>query len=60
VLQDHKRAKLIGEKTFGKGSGPDTGISSQPAGKTAFPLEIAIIYLPFGRCIHKENGEDAA
>lgn len=51
ALQDYKKALLVGETSYGKGSVqrvfpvPDMGM--------AFAITIAKYYLPKGRCIHK-------
>jgi len=73
ALQDHKRAVVIGEETFGKGS-VQRVISITPDGMEAIKLTIAKYYLPSGRTIQakgiipdikvypgkvvEENGED--
>ena len=53
ALQDDKRALVVGERTFGKGSVqilfPLTGRTS------AVKLTTSHYYLPSGRCIHKED-----
>ncbi len=48
ALQDHKRAVLLGEKTFGKGS---VQIILPITNKEAIKLTIARYYLPSGRTI---------
>ncbi len=48
ALQDHKRAVLVGEKTFGKGS---VQVILPIADKEAIKLTIARYYLPSGRTI---------
>ncbi|MFT5660556.1 MAG: carboxyl-terminal processing protease [Sulfurimonas sp.] len=48
ALQDHKRAVLLGENTFGKGS---VQIVLQITDKEAIKLTIARYYLPSGRTI---------
>jgi carboxyl-terminal processing protease len=48
ALQDHKRAVLVGEKTFGKGS---VQVVLPITNKEAIKLTIARYYLPSGRTI---------
>ena len=48
ALQDHKRAVLLGENTFGKGS---VQVVLQVTDKEAIKLTIARYYLPSGRTI---------
>jgi len=57
ALQDHKRATLIGEKTFGKGSVQQIMPVRATERETQLRLTIAKYYLPSGRCIH-EKGVD--
>jgi len=53
ALQDHKRALIVGERTFGKGS---VQMLFPLADKTAaLKLTTSHYYLPSGRCIHKED-----
>jgi carboxyl-terminal processing protease len=53
ALQDDKRALIVGERTFGKGS---VQILFALAGHTAaVKLTTSHYYLPSGRCIHKED-----
>lgn len=56
ALQDHKRATIIGEVTFGKGSVQQLFEVMSTEGKTRLRLTIAKYYLPSGRSIHKEEG----
>ena len=58
VLQDYKKAKLIGEQTFGKGSVQTIFELGSTGRKAALRLTIAKYYLPSGRCIHKEEGKE--
>jgi carboxyl-terminal processing protease len=52
-LKDHKRALIVGERTFGKGS---VQMMFPLAGDTAcLKLTTAHYYLPNGRCIHREE-----
>jgi carboxyl-terminal processing protease len=53
ALQDQKRALVVGERTFGKGS---VQMLFPLAGKSAaLKLTTSHYYLPSGRCIHKED-----
>jgi carboxyl-terminal processing protease len=56
ALQEHKRAILIGETTFGKGSVQHPFELESTERKTRLRLTIAKYYLPSGRSIHKEEG----
>jgi len=57
-LQEHKRAKILGETTFGKGSVQQLFEVLATDKKTRLRLTIAKYYLPSGRSIHKEEGSD--
>lgn len=53
ALRDHKRALIVGERTFGKGS---VQMLFQVDGKAAFlKLTTSHYYLPGGECIHRED-----
>jgi carboxyl-terminal processing protease len=53
ALQDQKRALIVGERTFGKGS---VQMLFPLADKTAaLKLTTSHYYLPSGRCLHKED-----
>lgn len=54
-LQDHKRAILVGERTFGKGS--VQRIFNLRDGQCAVKLTVAKYYLPLGREIHRDEGD---
>jgi carboxyl-terminal processing protease len=56
-LQDQRRATLVGEKTFGKGSVQQIIPLRTTDGRTQVRLTVAKYYLPSGRCIH-ERGVD--
>lgn len=50
-LRDHKRAVLVGERSFGKGSVQEVVELSD--GNGAIKLTTAYYYLPGGQCIHR-------
>lgn len=52
ALQDHHRAWLIGERSFGKGSVQN--VLPIPNDLTKLKMTTAYYYLPLGRCIHKK------
>jgi carboxyl-terminal processing protease len=56
ALQDHKRAMLIGETTYGKGS-VQSVIPLKPSGKAAIRLTTALYYTPSNRQIHDKGIE---
>ena len=51
-LQDHKRAVIVGSRTFGKGSVQT--VLPLENGKSAMRLTTAYYYTPSGRCIHRK------
>lgn len=53
ALQDHKRALVVGERTFGKGSVQMLFPLSKRS--AALKLTTSHYYLPSGRCIHREE-----
>ncbi|MBI2191570.1 MAG: S41 family peptidase [Planctomycetes bacterium] len=53
ALQDHHRAVLVGQKTFGKGSVQQLMPLDSTQGVSALRLTIAKYYLPSERCIHE-------
>jgi carboxyl-terminal processing protease len=53
-LQDHHRAILVGERSYGKGSVQT--VMSLDDDKAELKLTTAKYYLPSGRCIHREEG----
>ncbi len=55
AMQDHKRATLIGEKTFGKGSVQDLKFMKTTDDKAAIKVTIAKWYLPSGRTVEKDK-----
>ena len=56
AMQDHNRAVLVGETTFGKGS-VQSVIRLEPDGKSAIRLTTALYYTPSGRQIHEKGIE---
>ncbi|MCX7590383.1 MAG: S41 family peptidase [Kiritimatiellae bacterium] len=56
ALQDNKRAVLVGETTYGKGS-VQSVIRLPPDGKSAIRLTTAYYYTPRGRLIHNQGIE---
>lgn len=52
ALQDHDRALVVGEQTFGKGS--VQSLLNLPGSKAALKLTTAKYYTPSGRSIHKD------
>ncbi|MFP4057880.1 MAG: S41 family peptidase [Candidatus Brocadiia bacterium] len=55
ALRDHKRAVLVGEKTYGKGSVQKLFPMRATAGQSGLKLTIAKYYLPSGRSIHDKG-----
>ena len=55
AMQDHKRARLIGETTYGKGSVQQLFPVRSTNGRTQVKLTVAYYYLPSGRCIHNKG-----
>ena len=55
ALRDHGRAKLVGQKTFGKGSVQQAINVQTTSGKTNIKLTIAKYYLPSGVSIHRQG-----
>ncbi len=53
ALRDHKRAVVVGERTFGKGSVQN--VISLEGGQGAIKLTTAYYYLPNGTCIHRSD-----
>ncbi|MDP6116902.1 MAG: S41 family peptidase, partial [Planctomycetota bacterium] len=53
ALQDHKRAKLVGVRTYGKGSVQQVMPLDSTRGTSALKLTVAKYYLPSGRSIHE-------
>lgn len=59
ALQDHKRAVLVGEKTFGKGSVQDLKPLKTTDEKAALKVTIAKWYLPSGRSVEADKPQDS-
>jgi len=57
ALQDHQRATLIGQKTYGKGSVQNLFPVQATAGQSRLKLTVAKYYLPSGRSIHGKGVE---
>ncbi len=57
ALQDHKRALLIGERTFGKGSVQQIMRLDSAGRQAVLKLTIARYFLPSGRSVHR-MGDD--
>jgi C-terminal peptidase prc len=57
ALQAQKRALLVGEKTFGKGSVQQIMPLRATSGETHLRLTVAKYFLPDGRCIHEQGVE---
>ncbi len=55
-LQDHGRAILVGERTWGKGSVQE--IIRLPDSEALVKLTTNYYYLPKGRCVHRLNNEN--
>ena len=55
ALQCHKRALLVGEKTFGKGSVQDMKYLKTSGEKSAVKCTISKWYLPDGRTVEKDK-----
>jgi C-terminal peptidase prc len=55
ALKAHKRATLVGERTFGKGSVQQLYEVDATEKKSRLRLTIAYYYLPDGTCIHRER-----
>ncbi len=53
ALQDHKRAVLIGERTYGKGSVQRLMRLSSTGRRSILKLTVARYFLPSGRSIHR-------
>ncbi len=54
-LKDHKRALVVGEKTFGKGSVQDLKMLKTTEEKAAIKVTISKWYLPSGESVEKDK-----
>ncbi len=59
ALQDHKRAIIIGDKTYGKGSVQDLKPMKTTDEKAAVKITIAKWFLPSGKSVEKDKREDS-
>jgi carboxyl-terminal processing protease len=59
ALQDHNRALLVGEKTFGKGSVQDLKPLKTADEKAAIKITISKWYLPSGQSVEKDVHKDS-
>jgi carboxyl-terminal processing protease len=59
ALQDHKRAVLVGEKTYGKGSVQDLKPMKTKDDKSAIKVTISKWFLPSGRSVEKDKREES-
>jgi carboxyl-terminal processing protease len=57
ALQDHDRAAIVGERTFGKGSAQS--LVGLPGGNGALKVTTALWFTPLGRTINRAPGERA-
>jgi C-terminal peptidase prc len=55
ALRDHKRATLVGEKSFGKGSVQDLKLLKTTDEKAAVKVTISKWYLPSGQSVEKDK-----
>jgi len=59
ALQDHKRATIIGDKTYGKGSVQDLKMMKTTDDKAAVKITIAKWFLPSGKSVEKDKREES-
>ena len=59
ALQDHKRAVLVGEKSFGKGSVQDLKPMKTTGDKAAIKVTISKWFLPSGKSVEGDKPEDS-
>jgi hypothetical protein len=59
ALQDHIRAIIIGERSYGKGSVQDLKPLKTTGNKSAVKVTISKWYLPNGRSVEKDNREES-
>jgi carboxyl-terminal processing protease len=55
ALKDWRRAVIVGERSYGKGSVQN--VIPIPRHKAYLKLTTAYYYLPSGRCLHRRNGD---
>lgn len=55
-LQDHQRAVIVGQRTFGKGSVQN--IVELEGGRSGLKLTTASYYRPNGKCIDRQSGDN--
>ena len=55
ALQDHKRARIVGQKSFGKGSVQDLKFMKATDRKSALKITISKWFLPSGRTVEKDG-----
>ena len=59
AMQDHKRAIIIGDKTYGKGSVQDLKPMKTTDEKAAVKITIAKWFLPSGKSVEKDKREES-
>ncbi|HZE97923.1 MAG TPA: S41 family peptidase [Planctomycetota bacterium] len=59
AMQDHKRAVIIGDKTYGKGSVQDLKPMKTTEDKAAVKITIAKWFLPSGKSVEKDKREES-
>jgi C-terminal peptidase prc len=59
AMQDHKRALIIGDKTYGKGSVQDLKPMKTTDEKAAVKITIAKWFLPSGKSVEKDKREES-
>ena len=59
AMQDHKRATIIGDKTYGKGSVQDLKPMKTTDEKAAVKITIAKWFLPSGKSVEKDKREES-
>lgn len=59
AMQDHKRAIIIGDKTYGKGSVQDLKPMKTTDEKSAVKITIAKWFLPSGKSVEKDKREES-
>jgi carboxyl-terminal processing protease len=59
TLKVHKRAQIVGQRSFGKGSVQQLYNIRKTKGESMLRLTIAYYYLPDGNCIHRKRAPRA-